>query len=37
VRFTPSALYEGALSRFAPQDLFAAAHTIDLHAAPKRG
>jgi beta-galactosidase len=30
VRFTPAALCEGSLSRFAPEDLFAAAHTTDL-------
>jgi beta-galactosidase len=30
VRFTPSAPCEGSLSRFAPEDLFAAAHTTDL-------
>jgi len=30
VRFTPAALCEGSLSRFAPEDLFAATHTTDL-------
>ena len=30
VRFTASAPCEGSLSRFAPEDLFAAAHTTDL-------
>jgi beta-galactosidase len=30
VRFTPDAPCEGALSRFAPEDLFAATHTTDL-------
>ncbi|HXQ14071.1 MAG TPA: glycoside hydrolase family 2 TIM barrel-domain containing protein [Caulobacteraceae bacterium] len=30
VRFTPSALCDGSLSRFAPEDLFAATHTTDL-------
>ena len=30
MRFTASAPCEGSLSRFAPEDLFAAAHTTDL-------
>jgi beta-galactosidase len=30
VRFTPSTACEGSLSRFAPEDLFAATHTTDL-------
>ena len=33
-RFTPSAPCEGSATRFAPQDLFAARHTIDL--APRK-
>ena len=35
VRFTPSALCEGSLSRFAPEDLFAATHTTDLSPRPE--
>jgi beta-galactosidase len=31
IRFTPSAPCEGSISRFAPEDLFAATHTTDLH------
>jgi beta-galactosidase len=34
VRFTPAAPCEGSASRFAPEDLFAAAHTTDLR--PRR-
>jgi len=34
VRFTPAAPCEGALSRFAPEDLYAATHTTDLQ--PRR-
>ncbi len=31
IRFTAPGLCEGSVSRFAPEDLFAATHTTDLH------
>jgi len=34
IRFTPAAPCEGSVSRFAPEDLFAATHTTDLR--PRR-